>query len=297
MHSQQTYGATRPGEHEVALSSPVPHEANAGAPAKSWGKTAGFVAIAVSCGLAGLALAARTGAAAVSRGADLRVYLDDDLFAGTEKTWSDEKKIIRKMDNGTQLSCADWDDDRVYPTGKCDSGDAKQCESLTEYSAFNSLCAEACNVTNSTWGVPCTWEVISNLEAACDTVYGGDLTFNWTFPDSSKNQAPNYYKEYQYNTKTGKAYVPYAFNASIDGSNWDDCNSHAFCYSCVDDEGAVNGYCHSVISLYSTIYDASAFFKNFEYWCSVKDDIKLGTYAVESTCAGGARLGCEGYNE
>ena len=55
-------------------------------------------------------------------------------------------------------------------------------------------------MTNATWGVPCAWEVISQLDAACDTVYGGDLTFNWTYPDDSKNQAPNYYKEYEVRT-------------------------------------------------------------------------------------------------
>ena len=59
----------------------------------------------------------------------------------------------------------------------------------------------------------------------------------------------------------------------------------------------MNGYCHSVVKLYSTIYAAQAFFKNFEYWCSVKDDISAGMFAVESSCEDGASDGCEGFDE
>ena len=182
--------------------------------------------------------------------------------SGHVKVWSDDKKIIRKADNASHLSCGDWDDDTIYPTGKCITGDATQCtvsggralvvvvvvvvavvaaavvvgcglwviqarhrpyaalrtlrltppppspaaalcplpppkQYLTNYSAFNTLCDTACNVTNSTWGVPCAWEVISHLDEACETVATGKQIFNWTYPDASGDITPDYYKEYE----------------------------------------------------------------------------------------------------
>ena len=76
------YGATTPGENEeagLAVQHAVPHEDEVVA-SKSWGKTAAFGVIAAGCGLVGLAVAARTGGGAAV-GANLRVYLDDDLFS------------------------------------------------------------------------------------------------------------------------------------------------------------------------------------------------------------------------
>eukprot|EP00622_Pseudochattonella_farcimen_P006005 FR741735.1.p1 GENE.FR741735.1~~FR741735.1.p1 ORF type:complete len:252 (+),score=12.76 FR741735.1:77-757(+) len=206
-------------------------------------------------------------------------YLDDDLFSGSMRTWSDEKKILRDVDTGTQLSCDVWDDDSVYPTGKCSTGDMTQCKSLTEYSQFGTLCESACSTTNMTWGVPCAWEVISKLDQACDTIYNNASNFTQFMPNASKNLGDSYYSEYKYNVASGGGdYVPYAFNASIDSTNWDDCNVHGFCYSCVDDDAETNDYCKAVISRYDTIYSASALFTNFEYWCGEVDNIKNGRW-------------------
>lgn len=51
--------------------------------------------------------------------------------------------------------------------------------------------------------------------------------------------------------------MPYAFNSSMDSSEWDDCNTHAFCYSCTTEEAEVNEFCKYMVSKYDTVYAAS----------------------------------------
>ena len=58
------------------------------------------------------------------------------------------------------------------------------------------------------------------------------------------------------NEDKGKDFTPYEFNATMDSGTWDDCNSHAFCYSSVSDEGELNEYSRAVVAKYDTLYAA-----------------------------------------
>ena len=103
------------------------------------------------------------------------------------------------MDNGTHLSCGDWDDDAIYPTTGCASGDEKMCDKLSAYSNFTSLCNASCADEGSTWGVACYWEVIASLKKSCDTIFDGKPNaFAASFPDTSNDKGKNISKQWDY---------------------------------------------------------------------------------------------------
>ena len=65
--------------------------------------------------------------------------------------------------------------------------------------------------------------------------------------------------------------------------------AHAFCYSCVDDEGIVDDFCKAAVIRTKSLYGASAVFKYLDsYWCDAEiiSDIENGAFGQPSnaTC-------------
>ena len=158
---------------------------------------------------------------------DKGLYFEDDIFAGQMVVDKYDRYKAPWMSNAAdpaeQFSCNDWDDDGVYPTGTCMSGDDKQCATLGDFHAFNTLCNSSCATSGATWGVPCAWEVISKLGIACETVKktksdesSNHSTFTASFPNASKNLWRSYEKEYNDNLRLGKTFTPFEFNSTMD---------------------------------------------------------------------------------
>ena len=89
--------------------------------------------------------------------------------------------------------------------------------------------------------------------------------FTHPFPFLSALRRQAYDKEYEFNEHRNQSFTPYEFNSTLDSGTWDDCNSHAFCYSSMSAKGELNLYSRAVVAKYSTIYAAQVFFNNFEF--------------------------------
>jgi len=164
-------------------------------------------------------------------------------------------------DNFWPLSCADYDDDTVYPTSLCISGDNETChDSSVMTEAYEDACSTACK---EGWGVPCGWEAVKSLPSLCNG------TFDAYFPSTSNNHLPSNV------TDAGEITI------NSTGVTYWACNAHAFCYSCVDDNNVVNDFCKAAVIRTKSLYGASAVFKYLDsYWCDAEiiADIENGTF-------------------
>lgn len=53
------------------------------------------------------------------------------------------------------------------------------------------------------------------------------------------------------------------------------CNVHSFCYTCRNDDGAIDEYCAGVYLRYGGTPTASTFFQDLqEYWCDHLDELR-----------------------
>merc|ERR1719231_980489 len=188
---------------------------------------------------------------------ELLRYVVSTAYTGYDANTMDD-------DNFWPLSCAEYDDDTVYPNALCLSGDNATCH---DSSVMTEHYVETCNTAcGEGWGVPCGWQAIAQLPELCDG------TFEATFPAGSNNLDPKMDDEVLlYNAVT--------INSTKE-TYWA-CNVHAFCYACVDDDNIVNDYCKAVVIRTKSLYGASAAFKYMDsYWCEdeIIDDIQNGTF-------------------
>ena len=170
-----------------------------------------------------------------------------------------------------QFSCEYNDDDWTYMDHAYCSGDAKVCDEYSDllttddewkgsrgaYEAM-SQCGKACD-GNMTWFVPCMWDTIANMDSYCGDGYNVSDDF---MSKGSRNQGPN--RTYFSLNMSKSTNVHTVFTG---------CNLHAFCYSCVEDDGSVNPYCKAYVEHYNSL-DVAGWYHFFQqehnYWCTEK---------------------------
>ena len=88
--------------------------------------------------------------------------------------------------------------------------------------------------SDKSWYVVCGWQGITKLDKMC----------NKTFTPELPLAASNNFGVTLNETSQQELY----FNGTVD---WDECNVHAFCYTCTEDDGSLNKYCEAVLQKYS----------------------------------------------
>ena len=237
------------------------------------GKTLAFAAIAATALAATAALAAMSArqapaADAVTSAAAMNEPVprtDDDALTFYE-----------------EIGCGFDDDDAVFLSDEgCISGDAETCSTSllvnsatgddgpVPYFTDGSVCADSCaSDLNRTWGVPCAWQLISDMPAMC----AGTATVNVTSLANSRNVEPS-----------GK---PFVFKVGLNHrgdktkmqKQWN-CNLHAFCNACSLGDGKINAYCAAAVTYYNSfVMDGLVLVHADSFWCrdDVLASIKLG---------------------
>ena len=200
----------------------------------------------------------------------------------------------------------DWGDDN---TGVgCLKGDTKTCIDTNFTQTEWDVCGLACNTTDesiyrkyvreygTTSGMMnvlgghsflavCEWEAVKHLPRLCNGSFVASLP-----TAASNNLYPNAVD------RTNGSVTYNNDQLYFNGTLWDRCNVHAFCWSCADPDGSLNKYCEAVMQKYnwwhtendgagSTGHTPSPaktmVFDNLtEYWCTapVLDAIETGRY-------------------
>merc|ERR1712118_495321 len=81
----------------------------------------------------------------------------------------------------------------------------------------------------------CEGEMIKHLPHVCNGTFDDYLPTG-----ASKNEAPSVPNVTWLQT-----------DVYFNGSDWDRCNVHAFCFTCADPDGSLNKYCEAVMQRYN----------------------------------------------
>lgn len=170
-----------------------------------------------------------------------------------------------------QLSCADFDDDRLYPqkpgadpddaSADCEAQDSstQRCNRCLKDDLCSTMCGDATALCDDGAGQyeyiqPCMWELIANLPAACHDAFVN-------YPPFSSNNAPPAQSLEDLTTH----------NSAVWG-----CETHAMCGACADltQPTTLAPVCLSVVSYYLSLGVTPGnierrFFRDFnDFWCS-----------------------------
>ena len=256
------YGALPVRQREVSPRNEAPKR----------GKTLAFAAIAATALAATAAFAAMSArqapaADAVTSAAAMNVPVprtDDDALRSTRRSAAASTTTTRSSSPMRAASRARRD---VLDEPARQLGDGRRRSRAVLHQ--RSVCADSCaSDLNRTWGVPCAWQLISDMPAMC----AGTATVNVTSLANSRNVEPS-----------GK---PFVFKVGLNHrgdktkmqKQWT-CNLHAFCNACSLGEGKINAYCAAAVTYYNSfVMDGLVLVHADSFWCrdDVLASIKLG---------------------
>merc|ERR1719181_396696 len=171
--------------------------------------------------------------------------LDTDELAASDRGWIEQMAGY----------CNEFDDDALYPSEICFTSDYKsEIEDHMPYlPVYERICNNSYSVYgNASWGIMCAYEAMLNLESVCNG------TFTDSMPTaSSKNMPPSL--------------EHYPTNRSRSYNEEGHCNTHAFCYECVETDGKVKAPCRTIMSFYGDTLitcPTATFLANLTHWCN-----------------------------